>query len=50
MDEVEATLQQCSTEWTYTYLEGSDYIVIRLDKCQNCLTTMLNNAVAITPF
>ena len=49
MDEVEAILQQCSIEWSCTTLEGADRMVFRLEECQDCLTTMLNNAVATTP-
>ena len=48
-DEVGAILQQCSIEWACTTLEGADRMVLRLEECQDCLTTMLNNAVATTP-
>ena len=49
MDEVEAILQQCSIEWACTTLEGADRMVFRLEECEDCLTTMLNNAVASNP-
>ena len=49
MDEIEAMLQQGSIEWSCTTLEGADRMVFRLEECQDCLTTMLSNAVATTP-
>ena len=49
MGEVEAILQQCSIEWACTTLEGADRMVFSLEECQDCLTTMLDNAVATTP-
>ena len=49
MDEVEAILQQSSIEWACTTLEGADCMVFRLEEYRDCLTTMLNNAVATTP-
>ena len=47
MEEVQAILDQCSTEWACTTRQGADRIVFRLEECRNYLTTMLNSTVTV---
>lgn len=39
----------CSTAWSYSSLEQSDYVVFRLEQCCDYVATMVNNALTDSP-
>lgn len=45
MEEVEDVLQMCSTSWSHSSVERSDYVVFTLEGCRDYVTAMLNNAL-----
>lgn len=49
MEEVEDVLLMCSTAWSYSSLEQSDYVVFRVEQCRDYVATIVNNALSDSP-